>query len=113
MSTRAALTSAITEADWTTWVIEVARLHHWRAAHFRPARTAAGWRTAVQGDVGFPDVALARDEEVLIVELKRDAGRLTPEQRAWLAALGPYGRVWRPRDRDDVLATLSAPRRAA
>jgi hypothetical protein len=30
-------------------VIELAKLRGWRTAHFRPARTAHGWRTAVLG----------------------------------------------------------------
>jgi hypothetical protein len=45
---------------------------------------------------------------VLIRELKSDRGRLAAEQQAWLDALGPLGGVWRPRDRDLVLATLTA-----
>jgi hypothetical protein len=100
------LTAAMTENDWLTWVVDVAKLHGWRVGHFRPARTVKGWRTPVQGDKGFADLVLARAGVVLVAELKTDRGRLTPDQRAWLAALGPVGVVWRPRDRDLVLATL-------
>lgn len=99
------------EDEWTSRVIETARLHSWRVAHFRPARTAKGWRTPVQGDIGLPDLILARDGVVLLAELKQDRGTVRPDQRLWLAALGRHGRLWRPRDWDDVLATLSAPRR--
>jgi hypothetical protein len=46
----------LSEAAFTDAVIELARLGGWRVAHFRPARTASGWRTPVQGDgAGFPD----------------------------------------------------------
>jgi len=104
---------AMTEAEWTTWVIQAAQLHGWMAHHARPARTAQGWRTAVQGDVGAPDLLLARDGAVLAAELKTDKGRVRPEQKVWLAALGDHGRLWRPRDRDDVLAVLNARKGAA
>ncbi|QYN41089.1 hypothetical protein K1T35_47970 (plasmid) [Pseudonocardia sp. DSM 110487] len=102
----------MSESDWTDWVVETATLHGWRVTHFRPARTARGWRTAVQGHKGFFDLVLARNGVVLIVELKTDAGRLTPDQRQWFTALGELAAVWRPRDRDQVLATLAASQQA-
>lgn len=97
----------VSEADWQSWVIDVARLHGWRVAHHRPARTVHGWRTPIEGDPGVPDLILARAGEVLLAELKTDRGRPTAEQRAWLGALGDHGALWRPRDRDTVLARLS------
>ncbi|MGL5908712.1 MAG: VRR-NUC domain-containing protein [Phycicoccus sp.] len=97
----------MTEAAWTTWVIDLARWHGWHVSHFRPARTAAGWRTAVQGHPGFPDLVLARAGLVLFRELKTDRGVVTAEQRAWLAAIGDHADVWRPRDRDLVIDTLA------
>lgn len=100
----------LSEDEWTTRVMQTARLHSWRAAHFRPARTAKGWRTPMTGDVGVPDLILARDGVVLLAELKGDRGTVRPDQRLWLDALGRHGRLWRPRDWDDVLATLSARR---
>lgn len=100
---------AESEADWTTWVIGTARWHGWLAAHFRPARTTRGWRTPVQGDAGFPDVVLAKDGVVVFAELKTQRGRVAPEQRAWLAALGARAVVWRPADRDAVLALMREP----
>jgi hypothetical protein len=98
----------VTEDEWKSWVLDVARWHHWLVSHFRPARTERGWRTPLEGNAGYPDVTLARGGVVLIRELKSDRGRLAPEQQAWLEALGPLGGVWRPRDRDLVLATLTA-----
>lgn len=108
----------LTEAQWTTWVIDTARWHGWMATHFRPALTARGYRTAVQGDNGFVDIVLARAGVVILAELKVGRGRLRPEQKQWAAAIGAQHRLWKPEDRDQVLAelarpTLSAPRTPA
>ncbi|WP_181778945.1 VRR-NUC domain-containing protein [Pseudonocardia pini] len=97
---------AESEAAFAEWVIQAAQLHGWRVAHFRPARTAAGWRTAVQGHIGSPDLLLARDGDVLLVELKTDRGQLRPDQRTWLDHLGQHATVWRPADRPAILARL-------
>lgn len=99
----------LSEADWQERVIDTAHLHNWLVHHTRPARTLNGWRTPVQGDKGFPDLVLARAGVILVPELKTDKGAPTRDQRAWLAALGPYGRLWRPRDWDLVLTELSRP----
>lgn len=105
---------SLSEADWQALVMDTARLTGWRVAHFRPARTARGdWRTPMQGDPGFPDLVLVRAGTVLLAELKSDTGTVTHQQRAWLAALGEYGRLWRPRDWHDVHAELSRPPSAA
>jgi len=90
-------------------VIDTARLHRWRVGHFRPARTVKGWRTPLEGDGGIPDLILARDGVVLLAELKSATGAATAEQKAWLAAAGPNGRLWRPADWPAILAELSAP----
>src|SRR5437763_860370 len=67
----------VTEAAFTRQVIALARLRGWRAAHFRPGRTARGWRTPVQGEgVGFLDLVLVRGR-VVWAELKSARGRLT------------------------------------
>ena len=85
----------ITEDEFTSQVIQYAMLHGWRVAHFRPARTARGWRTAVQGDgAGFPDLVLARHGLVLFAELKAEKGKLSPEQEQWQRTVN--GMVWRP-----------------
>ena len=89
----------LTEAAFQKQVIELAQLHRWRVAHFRPARTTVRgvetWRTAVSADgQGFPDLVLARNGVVLFRELKTDEGKASHEQLAWLLAVG--GVIWRP-----------------
>ena len=100
----------IRESLWQRTVIDAAHLTGWRVAHFRPARTAQGWRTPVAADgCGFPDLVLARPGEALAVELKSDTGRLTRYQEVWLellAGAGLGGHVWRPRDWVEVEGVL-------
>ena len=97
------------ERDFQSAVIEAARALGWTVAHFRPARTAHGWRTPVQADgKGFPDLCLVRDR-VLFIELKADGGRLTHEQAAWVSKLrwgGAEVYVFRPDDWDEVVQVL-------
>lgn len=97
------------ERDWQRDIIRLARTLGWKVAHFRPAQTSKGWRTAVAADgAGFPDLCLVRDR-VIFAELKNEKGRVTEEQAEWIAALGVAGAeayVWRPDDLDDVMAVL-------
>jgi hypothetical protein len=92
-----------TEAEFTAQVLALAALRGWRCFHARPARTAVGWRTAVQGNGagGFPDLILIRGDSMLVVELKVKRGKATPDQLAWLDAFraaGIFAAIWRPSD---------------
>lgn len=100
----------ITEHEFLRQVLEYARLHGWLCAHFRPARTAQGWRTAVQGDgKGFPDLVLVRDR-LVAAELKRSRReRPRPEQVAWIGALraaGVEAHCWAPEDWAEIERVL-------
>lgn len=94
----------MTEDQLLDVVIEAAQIFGWLAAHFRPALTARGWRTPVQGDgAGFPDLLLVHPvmRRVLYVELKSERGQLRPDQVRWIASLKDAGErvlVWRPAD---------------
>ena len=90
----AAPTSEPTEAEMADTILETARVTGWRIAHFRPALTKWGWRTAVQGDgAGFPDLVMIHPRARLVwwAELKMLRGRLTPEQELWRDALEAAG----------------------
>lgn len=76
-----------TEAEFQALVIDYARLKKWRVHHTRPAMTKHGWATPLQGDKGFPDLCLARNGEVVFLELKSETGQLTGDQQAWLLEL--------------------------
>jgi len=103
------------EADFVRTVLDAAAVLGWRRIHFRPARTQHGWRTPLQGDVGFPDLVLARPgAPLLLVEVKTDTGRLTPAQEAWLATLrqarGHQALVWRPAQWAQIVQLLQTGR---
>jgi hypothetical protein len=90
------MTAAVTmtEQELLDATMELAKILKWRTAHFRPARTAHGWATAVSGDgKGFPDLILVRDRLVAI-EFKAAKGKLTPEQVAWRDAFTVAGIEW-------------------
>jgi hypothetical protein len=103
---RQALDLAELEDDFQAWVIELAKRLGWRVHHTRAARTKNGWRTPVAGHKGFPDLLLCRRGVVIAAELKSSTGRLTADQRRWHEELGSVGRVWRPADRDAIVAEL-------
>lgn len=98
------------EREWQSQVLGFAALHGWRVAHFRAARTAHGWRTAVSADgKGFPDLVLVRGNRLIFAELKRDGEVPTPEQEQWFKALrGTQAEVylWEPRDWELIRGVL-------
>lgn len=110
---------ALTEAAFQQQVTDLAEVRGWGWAHFRPARTANGWRTPVSGPLGagWPDLVLVRGERLIFAELKAARGRLSTRQRAVLEALGrvaayrdPPPRVevfvWHPSDFPEIQELL-------
>lgn len=104
------------EAEWQRDLIRLAQTLGWKCATFRPAQTKHGWRTPVGADgKGWPDLLLVRDR-VIACEVKNEVGKLTDEQREWLAwleAAGVETYVWRPQDLDEVMRVLIDRRREA
>jgi VRR-NUC domain len=98
--------SRMTEAQFTETVIQLAKFYRWHVTHFRPALTEHGWRTPLSGHNGFPDLVLARNKVVLIVELKTEKGRVTKEQQKWGDEIGEQYRLWRPSDLDSIREEL-------
>lgn len=88
-----------------TGVLDAAWLGGWRLQHLR--RTDLG---LLQGHPGWPDVVAIRHGRLLAIECKSDTGRVTPDQRAWLAALASVTsvevRVARPSDYDQLVRDL-------
>lgn len=89
--------AAISEKAWQQQVVELAELYGWLVYHTYDSR---------RSNPGWPDLVLCRAPELVVVELKRDKGRLTPAQRVWLDALERSGvetAVWRPADFETVV----------
>lgn len=94
------------EAGFQAAVVELALLLSWQVFHpFDSRRSAAGW----------PDLSMVRDGRLILAELKSARGRVTPEQREWLAALEQVAaasggavsvHLWRPADFPCIEAEL-------
>ena len=88
----------ITESQFTGQVIELAQAYGWQVCHFRPAKTAKGWRTALQGDPGFGDIVAARFGRRVLAELKVGNNKPTPDQLVWLHHWRDDAYLWYPKD---------------
>jgi len=103
----------VTEAEFQAQVIDLARYFGWKVMHQRPAQIRTGrWVTAIQGDAGFPDLVLARPTagELIFAELKKEGGRISALQKAWirtLTATGAETYVWYPSDMLEIITRLS------
>lgn len=97
-------TSPLTELDFQIQVMQYAKLRQWETFHVRAGRTLDSWRTPGSGTMakGWPDLVLARGSRLLFVELKRDGGKPTADQRRVLDVLGKAAEayVWMPKDWD-------------
>lgn len=97
---RALLDSLVTEDEFQESVLKLARLQGWSWYHVPDSRKCpAGW----------PDLALWRPPQFLLVELKREGGRLSPIQRQTIEQLRECGlevRVWRPAMWSEIEETL-------
>ena len=102
--------STMTESDLLAGVLDLCRTLGWRTLHVRPARTAHGWRTPIQGDgAGWPDLFAVRRECIVAAELKVGRGKLSDDQDRWLddlAAAGVDVHVWRETDYPDAIAEM-------
>jgi hypothetical protein len=106
MTGQATREAHLSESAYQRRIIDAAAALSWRVAHFRPARTAHGWRTPLEGHAGLPDLVLAKGGSVILVEVKSERGTLTTGQVAWLDQLGDHGRLWKPQSWPEVLAEL-------
>jgi hypothetical protein len=103
------LSTSASEKDFQKAVTDALNALGWRWYHSRPAHTSKGWRTALSGDAGYPDITAVRRDRILFIELKAEKGRLSEEQGAWLADLGAAGAevfCWRPSDWPAIEETL-------
>ena len=85
------------ETNFYATVINAARIAGWRTAHFRPAWTRRGWRTAVQGDgKGFPTSSSSTPSAGSgSSSSSSNRARLSVEQEEWGQALLAAGALFR------------------
>ena len=84
----------MTEAEFQAQVIDIAQFRGWKVMHQRPAMGRNGrWITAITGDAGFPDLVLARavPGDLIFAELKKEGGRVSALQAAWIRTLAATG----------------------
>lgn len=102
------LQSQKTEDDMFEELRAAARTRGWLLYHTHDARHSAS---------GFPDVVALKDGRLYLWELKRERGKTTPAQDAWLAAFAAFidahdlgrfceARVVRPSDLKSCLLRL-------
>lgn len=92
----------ILERDWQKQVVQLARQFGWTLTYhtFDSRRSTHG----------FPDLVIVRDR-VVFLELKREKGHLTDEQKTWLRQLraaGEHAYIARPRDLSALAHVLGA-----
>lgn len=64
----------------------------WLVHSERPAQMQSGrWATAIQGHVGWVDLVLVREHELLALELKRSPNKVEAPQLMWHDALRRAG----------------------
>jgi hypothetical protein len=97
----------ITEAEFTTQVIQLARLYGWTVHHQLPGMTKRGWRSSIQGDKGLPDIIAVKKGRKICAELKVGKNKPTPEQLRWLREWGEDAYVWYPADWDKLYALFT------
>lgn len=91
----------VTEKEFQRQVLDLAALFGWRVYH----PFLSKW-----SERGFPDLTLCRPPRIIYAELKRDSGRVTPDQAEWLELLGDCPGVetflWRPADLPTIATVL-------
>lgn len=92
----------MSEKAWTKWVVSTAADFGWERYH--PT-------LSVYSPRGWPDEALCRPPRLILAELKTMTGRVSPDQKKWLALLeqcpGVEVYLWRPCHQDEVIRVLA------
>lgn len=106
----------VSEKLFQEQILQLAKINGWKAFHPLTVRDyRGGYRTALAGDKGFPDLVLSRKPTaqrvggLIFAELKSSTGRLSIEQIEWSEHLASSAEwyLWRPRDLDFIVERLS------
>jgi hypothetical protein len=91
----------VTEREFQQQIIDTARLLGWKCYHTFDSR---------RSEAGYPDLCLVRDR-IVWLECKTEAGRVSPAQADWIAAINAAGGnalVVRPSQWDEIVRSLKA-----
>lgn len=99
------------ERDFGRQIETMLDYYGWIWKHDETAqRPGGGFATAFKGRKGFPDYVAVRRDRVLVAEIKSEKGRVSDEQKIWLAAFESSGKVetylWRPSDLSSIAEIL-------
>lgn len=109
---------AIPEKTLQSDIMQLARMTGWKVCHFSDSRKMVrrGSRYIPVPDpdaAGFPDLILLRPPVTFVIEVKKELGRVEPNQVEWLdlwRGCGADVMVARPSNWDEVQRKLTAPR---
>ena len=89
------------EQEFQDQIITAAKLFGWRWYHTYDSR---------RSPAGFLDLVLVRTPRLVISEVKKEDGRVTPDQRVWMEDLrgcpGVEVYLWRPSDWQEIERVL-------
>lgn len=98
------------EKDFAQQIEYFLELGGWRWCHYEPAvRQSGTWATPLRGDKGLPDYIAVRGTRLLFIEIKGTGGRLSVDQRKWIADLlvaGIETYVWYPDNLENATEVL-------
>ena len=80
------MTDTMTAPEWQLLATESALQDAIRVAALRNGWAFYHTRDSRRSDAGFPDVIAVKDGRMLVFELKAQKGRVSPQQRRWIAA---------------------------
>lgn len=84
------------EDDCEDTIIAAATRGGWLVHAERKSRSNKGWRTAIKGHAGFPDLILISPDHrtIIVAELKRKPNKVEPRQWTWLDAFSDFAWWW-------------------
>jgi hypothetical protein len=107
----------MTEQEFTTELLKWAKVYGWRRFHARTSGRMSNGRPipTVQGESGFPDLVLVRNQRLVFAELKVGKNKPSDQQLAWMGDLGAVDGtsmdievyVWRPEQWSEILVVLA------
>ncbi len=99
-----------TERQSQDAIIEAAMSMNFLVHAERPARTQGSWRTAIQGQPGWPDLVILGGGRLIVRELKRLPNTATSEQHEWISRLREAGVdadfLWVPEQQESFIDYL-------